>query len=129
MKEKPRFKEKDFDKAYQFWIGLTLDQVEELVSTASGSNRDDAFKRGYFQFPCKYQRNWILYPIYVAGKEWHKVNKIPAPICTDCNRVAKFQHKMNTDWYGVLKYYKCSSCKERLVSQDGGELAIAAPHR
>ncbi len=31
-----------------------------------------------------------------------------------------------TDWYGVLHYYKCKCCKERLVSMDGGELEIAA---
>jgi len=34
---------------------------------------------------------------------------------------------MDTDWYGHLHYYKCKCCKEKLVSQDSGELEIAAP--
>lgn len=120
---KQRFKDKDFNKAYWSRINLTLEQVEKLVSNVSGSNRDDAFKRGYFNFPNKYQRNWLLYPFYIAGKEWHKVNKIPQPMCLDCNVQSRLTHKHSTDWYGVLKYYKCPNCKEKLVSQNGGELA------
>jgi hypothetical protein len=73
---KQRFKEKDFDKAYQCWISLTKEQVDRIMGCSSGSNRDDAFKRGYVGYRCVYQRNWLLYPIYIAGKEWRKVNKI-----------------------------------------------------
>ena len=47
-------------------------------------------------------------------------------LCPDCEEPVKFEHEMNTDRHGNLKYYTCKNCKERFVSQDGGELDIAA---
>jgi hypothetical protein len=74
MVKKQRFKDRDFNTVYWQWINATPEQVENIVRFA-GSNRDMAFKHGFKNFPCKFQRNWILYPIYVAGKEWRKHNK------------------------------------------------------
>jgi len=48
-------------------------------------------------------------------------------VCPDCETKVKYVGGMDTDWYGRLDYYKCKCCKERFVSQDGGELSIAAP--
>jgi hypothetical protein len=47
--------------------------------------------------------------------------------CPCCNTKVKFEHHLNTDWYGILRYYSCKVFKERLVSQNGGELNISAP--
>ena len=46
--------------------------------------------------------------------------------CPDCEKKVQLISDMNTDWYGNLKYYRCSNCKETFVSGDNGELAIAA---
>lgn len=46
--------------------------------------------------------------------------------CPYCDSQLKFIHELSTDWYGNLKYYSCSVCKERLVSQNSGEPCIAA---
>jgi hypothetical protein len=46
--------------------------------------------------------------------------------CPDCETKVKHIGEIDTDWYGSLNYYKCRFCKEKFVSQDGGELAIAA---
>jgi len=46
--------------------------------------------------------------------------------CPDCEKKVQLISDMNTDWYGNLKYYRCSNCKETFVSRDNGELAIAA---
>jgi len=47
--------------------------------------------------------------------------------CPDCEGKLKLVGDMNTDWYGNLKYYQCKGeCKERFVSQNGGELELAA---
>lgn len=75
--EKQRFKDRRFNAVYWQWIHATPEQVENILNHA-GSNRDMAFKHGYKGFTCKFQRNWILYPIYVAGKEWVKLNKLKA---------------------------------------------------
>lgn len=68
-----RFKDKRFNQLYLNWVNATPEQVEKAVHH-SGSNYDMAFKHGYKGYPCKFQRNWTLYPIYVAGKEWRKHN-------------------------------------------------------
>lgn len=47
--------------------------------------------------------------------------------CPDCGENLKFIDELHTDWYGVLKYYKCKKCKEIYVSRDNEELSIAAP--
>lgn len=47
-------------------------------------------------------------------------------VCPDCEKKVKLISDMNTDWYGNLKYYRCKNCKETFVSQNGGELEIAA---
>ena len=46
--------------------------------------------------------------------------------CPDCEKKVKLISDLNTDWYGNLKYYRCRNCKETFVSQNGGELEIAA---
>ena len=46
--------------------------------------------------------------------------------CPDCEKKVQLISDMNTDWYGNLKYYRCSNCKETFVRRDNGELAIAA---
>lgn len=46
--------------------------------------------------------------------------------CPDCNIELKFSCEFNTEWYGNLKYYLCKSCEETFVSQNNGELGIAA---
>ena len=53
--------------------------------------------------------------------------KVSTRYCPDCEIKMKHISGMNTDWYGRLDYYKCKYCKEEFVSQDNGELAIAAP--
>jgi rubredoxin len=121
---KQRFKDKAFDKTYWRWVKITPVQVHRMFSP--GSNRDQAFRDGFVGYRCKYQRNWILYPIYIAGKEWRKVNK-DVVLCPDCTAPVVFQHEMNTDWYGILKYYKCPTCKEKFVSQNDEQIEIAAP--
>lgn len=73
--EKQRFKDARFNRIYWAWINATKSQVEKAVSHP-GSNWDMAFKHGYKGFKCKFKRNWTLYPCYVAGKEYKKVNKI-----------------------------------------------------
>jgi len=47
--------------------------------------------------------------------------------CPYCYSKLKFIHELSTDWYGNLKYYSCSVCNERLVSQNSAEPCIAAP--
>ena len=46
--------------------------------------------------------------------------------CPDCETKLRHDWGGDTDWYGRLDYYWCKCCKEKFVSQDGGELAIAA---
>ncbi len=46
--------------------------------------------------------------------------------CPDCENKVKLILTLNTDWYGELKYFRCTNCKETFVSQNGDELAIAA---
>lgn len=55
------------------------------------------------------------------------------PKCPDCEidcvclgKKLKDKGEYNTDWYGKLHYYRCSCCKSTFVSQDNGELEIAA---
>ena len=47
-------------------------------------------------------------------------------VCPDCEKKVKLTLDLNTDWYGKLMYYHCRNCKELFVSQNGGELEIAA---
>jgi ssDNA-binding Zn-finger/Zn-ribbon topoisomerase 1 len=47
--------------------------------------------------------------------------------CPDCNNNLKKIEELNSDWYGVLIYYKCKKCKEIFVSRNGINLSIAAP--
>lgn len=72
--QKQRFKDKSFNAMYWFWVKISAENVQKCMTP--GSNRAQAFRDGYVNYRCKYQRNWILYPIYVAGKEWKKVNKV-----------------------------------------------------
>jgi len=65
---KQRFKNPDFNKIYWNYFNLDDSTVQKILNHV-GSNRDQAFRDGYVNFRCKYQRNWVLYPIYVAGKE------------------------------------------------------------
>lgn len=59
---------------------MPFDKVQMIVDKGmAGSNWDMAFREGYKGLRCKYQRNWTLYPIYVAGKEYRKINKIQDP--------------------------------------------------
>ena len=72
---KQRFKNPDFNKIYQVWIRIPQTEIEKFLHpNRPGSNREQAFRDGYVNYRCKYQRNWALYPIYVAGKEWRKYN-------------------------------------------------------
>jgi len=121
---KQRFKNKHFNEIYWLWVSITKEQVEKTKHP--GSNRDQAFRDGYVGFRCKYQRNWILYPIYIAGKEWRLINKTLCPDCNNPIKQVRMTSELNTDWYGKLVYYKCPSCKEEFVSRRGGELEIAA---
>ncbi len=85
---KQRFKDKGFNNLYMTWVKITPEQLYNSVKYP-GSNRDQAFRDGFVNWRCKYQRNWILYPIYVAGKEWIKNNrdiKLPSEIL---NRIRK----------------------------------------
>lgn len=75
MAKKQRFKDVRYNKVYWTWVNATLEEVEKAVLNP-GSNWDMAFKHGYKGLKCKFQRNWILYPCYVAGKEYKKVNKL-----------------------------------------------------
>lgn len=47
--------------------------------------------------------------------------------CECAGRRITMTGSMNTDWYGKLRWFKCRCCGAKLVSQDGGELEIAAP--
>ena len=46
--------------------------------------------------------------------------------CPDCEKKVKLIGNLDTDWYGNLKYYRCRNCKETFVSQNNGELELAA---
>ena len=59
--------------------------------------------------------------------ETKKKSKTPQIVCPDCDTKVRLVNELDTDWYGNLKYYQCKVCKERFVSQNGGELSIAAP--
>lgn len=123
-----RFKDKYFNDRYNFWVNIPRSDVHQLINVVSaGSNRDTAFIRGYKSIsngkPCIYQRNWPLYPIWVAGREWRKVNNI----CPDCGKKLHERGEMKTDWYGWLAYYRCHNCETTFISRSGEELEIAAP--
>lgn len=60
-------------------------------------------------------------------QESNNVNMLLSPVfCPDCEKKVKLISDLNTDWYGNLKYYRCRNCKETFVSQNDGELEIAA---
>ena len=58
-------------------------------------------------------------------KDYDKIGR--HPLCPDCLKPTDELNRHNSERYGKLVWYKCRSCKERFVSKDGGELAIAAP--
>lgn len=66
-----RFKNYRQNKLY--WLLVNTPEYDKLPKRV-GSNIDKAFIEGYESKKCQYQRNWILYAAYVAGKEWQKVN-------------------------------------------------------
>jgi len=70
---KQRFTNKDFNTTYWIYAKIPPEFIQKMFYP--GSNRDQAFRDGFINFRCKYSRNCILYPIYVAGKEWRKNNK------------------------------------------------------
>lgn len=67
-----------------------------------------------------------------------RIHKLPgradrgSALCANCDDCAcggkelTDKGEWETDWYGVLHYYKCRCCGHTLVSQDGGKLEIAA---
>lgn len=122
---KSRFKNANQNKAYFIYIQLSRDIVHKIGNAkTSKGNRDFAFRSGWVgwnggQFP----RNSLLYAIYVAGKEWKKINGDAT--CPDCDTGMKLTNEMNTDWYGNLKYYWCKSCETEFVSRRNGELEIS----
>ena len=60
-------------------------------------------------------------------KEGNNANTLLSLVfCPDCEKKVKLISDVNTDWYGNLKYYRCRNCKETFVSQNDGELEIAA---
>lgn len=60
-------------------------------------------------------------------QEGNNANTLLSPVfCPDCEKKVKLISDLNTDWYGNLKHYRCRNCKETFVSQNGGELEIAA---
>jgi predicted SprT family Zn-dependent metalloprotease len=62
-------------------------------------------------------------------QECNNANKLLSPVfCPDCEKRVKLIQDLNTDWYGNLKYYRCRNCKETFISQNGGEIEIAARH-
>lgn len=69
---KARFKDKDFNKVYGLYSRLTTEQVIKCFTP--GSNREHHFKLGYLGLGTPPMRNCILYPIYIAGKEWKRNN-------------------------------------------------------
>lgn len=59
--------------------------------------------------------------------EGNNANTLLSPVfCPDCEKKVKLILDLNTDWHGNLKYYHCRNCKETFVSQNDGELEIAA---
>lgn len=52
--------------------------------------------------------------------------KIEKRKCPDCNSPAKFLFEINTDCYGLLKYFNCTVCKDTYVLRNSGDLEIAA---
>lgn len=61
-------------------------------------------------------------------QEGNNANTLCVPVfCPDCEKKVKLISDLNTDWYGNLKHYRCRNCKETFVSQNDGELEIAAP--
>lgn len=52
--------------------------------------------------------------------------EIAQRICPDCSKPVTFLYELNTDWYGILKYFKCKRCFETFVLRESDSLAIAA---
>ena len=118
-----RFKDKRMNAIYNKWVSVTREQVLNLLNRfQAGSNADTAFMQGYKNRGAKPVIGSILYPVYIAGKEWRKVNDK----CPDCGKRVSDRGEMKTDWYGWLHYYRCHNCETTFVSQNGGELEIAA---
>jgi ribosomal protein S27E len=62
-------------------------------------------------------------------QESNNANRLLSTVfCPDCEKKVKLTQDLSTDWYGNLKYYRCLNCNETFVSQNGGELEIAARH-
>ena len=46
--------------------------------------------------------------------------------CPDCCVRLVFQWIHYTDWYGVLRYWRCTNCRERFVTRNHGSAEVAA---
>lgn len=74
---KQRFKNNHQNIGYQTWIKIPFELAEKVASQRAKGNRDLAFKSGYIGWSGKqFPKNSLLYAIFVAGKEYKKVNKI-----------------------------------------------------
>ena len=63
------------NKTYHTYISLPKDYVYKVMEKKMvGNNRDMAFKAGYRQMINTFPNNSLLYAIYIAGKEYVKVN-------------------------------------------------------
>lgn len=74
---KNRFKNQDQNAVYNTYINLAPELALKISIQNARSNRDLAFKSGYLLWPhSRFQRNSLLYAIFVAGKEYKIINKI-----------------------------------------------------
>ena len=69
------------DKWYQYYL-------DKPIPKHCGSNRDQAFIRGFFGFTlsnnrCPYQRNTALYYIYLAGKKLKRFKSKNKQVCDE----------------------------------------------
>jgi predicted SprT family Zn-dependent metalloprotease len=44
----------------------------------------------------------------------------------ECGTECKVTQRLKTDWYGVLEYMRCSTCKETMVAKNDVFQGIAA---
>lgn len=75
MNNKQRFQNNDLDKVYWKWISLPQEKVDTLTSKKKcGANVDFAFKLGYNNKKGMFPKNSPIYAVYIAGKEYKKMN-------------------------------------------------------
>lgn len=62
----PRFKDRNMQRCYEY----ALDNHTILYRTQgnSGAGHRAAYSEGHRNERCKYQRNWLAYAYYAAGK-------------------------------------------------------------